>query len=120
MANQLNRIGKQPRVYLLFLSVLCCMGAVNGFYTEITPEEDGKCYMITTFPSENILIHIKVPSIQDSIKIKIECFVEGQLIFAKEIKKPDDKITVSLDNSVSPGKIEEAVTCIRTTIMAST
>lgn len=64
--------------------------------------------MITTFPSEDILVHIKMPPIQDPIKVEIECYVEGQLLFTKEIKKPEDKITISLDNSVSPGSIEEA------------
>ena len=49
-----------------------------------------------------------MPPIQDPIKVEIECYVEGQLLFTKEIKKPEDKITISLDNSVSPGSIEEA------------
>lgn len=88
----------------LLLLLLLQLQLSSSFYIELIPSQP-RCYTITTFPSENILAHIKLPQIQDPIKIELECYVEGQLIFTKEIKKSDDKITISLDNSPSPGKI---------------
>ena len=55
-------------VSLLLLFSICLVSKVGAFYTELAPEGK-KCYMITTFPSENILIHIKLPAIQDKIII---------------------------------------------------
>lgn len=90
--------------YAPILLVLTLFHITHSFYIELIPGTR-KCFMITTFPSENILAHIRVPVIGDRIKLELECSVEGQVIFTKEIKKSDDKITISLDNSVAPGKI---------------
>lgn len=71
---------KNKIVLLLVVSFVC----ESAFITITLPGK--QCFVISTLPNENILVHVKVPQIEGAI-FRLQSEVKGKVVFNKQITK---------------------------------